>query len=161
MKARATVILLGRTMQKLEAVYDSIEAAGSPQPAIFPMNLEGATNHDYAELASKLGEEFGALDGLLHNAAELRFLSRADDYDLEHWYRVMQVNLNGPFMMTQACLPLMRKSQDASIVFTSDSCFTRFRNSKCATIFFITDRQQSDGLFFAISQASRQLQRSA
>jgi NAD(P)-dependent dehydrogenase (short-subunit alcohol dehydrogenase family) len=85
------------------------------------MNLEGATNRDYAELAIKLGEEFGCLDGILHNAAELRYLSRLDDYDLEHWFRVMQVNLNGPFMMTQACLPLLRKSGDPSVVFTSDS----------------------------------------
>ncbi len=117
----ATVVLLGRTMHKLEKVYDAIEEAGGPQPAIFPMNLEGATNHDYAELASKLKGEFGVLDGLLHNAAELRYLSRLDDYDLEHWYRVMQVNLNGPVMMTQACLPLLRKSADASVVFTSDT----------------------------------------
>ena len=34
----ATVILLGRTIAKLERVYDEIEAAGGPQPAIFPLN---------------------------------------------------------------------------------------------------------------------------
>lgn len=116
----ATVVLLGRTIRKLEAVYDTIEKAGGPQPAIYPMNLEGATPHDYVELAIKLGEEFGVLDGLLHNAAELRSLSRIDDYDIELWYKVMQVNLNAPFMLTQACLPLLRKSKDASVVFTSD-----------------------------------------
>ena len=42
----ATVILLGRTIGKLEKVYDAIEEAGHPQPAIYPMNLEGAAPKD-------------------------------------------------------------------------------------------------------------------
>ena len=117
----ATVILLGRTIPKLEQVYDAIERAGHPQPAIYPMNLEGATERDHLEMAETLMKEFGRLDGLLHNAAELKLLSRLDDYDVETWYKVMQVNLNAPFMLTQACLPLLRTSQDASVVFTSDS----------------------------------------
>ncbi|MET0116299.1 MAG: YciK family oxidoreductase [Sedimenticola sp.] len=117
----ATVVLLGRTLAKLEKVYDEIEEAGGVQPAIYPMNLEGATDHDYYELAETLGKEFGRLDGLLHSAAQLRLLSRIDDYDIETWFQVMQVNLNGPFMLTQACLPLLKQSDDASIVFTSDS----------------------------------------
>ncbi|TVT53924.1 MAG: YciK family oxidoreductase [Sedimenticola thiotaurini] len=116
----ATVILLGRTIAKLESVYDAIEAAGGVQPAIYPMNLEGATPHDYSELAETLSKEFGSLEGLLHNAAQLRLLSRLDDYDAETWYQVMQVNLNAPFLLTQACLPLLRKAKDASVVFTSD-----------------------------------------
>jgi NAD(P)-dependent dehydrogenase (short-subunit alcohol dehydrogenase family) len=116
----ATVILLGRTLAKLESVYDRIEAAGGVQPAIYPLNLEGATEHDYLELAEKLDEAFGKLDGLLHNAAQLRLLSRIDDYDAQTWYQVMQANLHGPFMLTQACLPLLRRSDSASLLFTSD-----------------------------------------
>ncbi len=117
----ATVILLGRTLAKLERVYDAIEEQGGPQPAIYPMNLEGASPKDHQDLADKLAEEFGSLEGLLHNAAELIALSRIDDYDIGTWYKIMQVNLNAPFLLTQACLPLMRKAADASILFTSDS----------------------------------------
>ena len=116
----ATVVLLGRTLAKLEVVYDAIEKAGGVQPAIYPMNLEGAKDHDYFELAETLDKEFGSLEGLLHNAARLRLMSRIDDYDMETWFQVMQVNLNAPFMLTQACLPLLRKADDASLVFTSD-----------------------------------------
>jgi NAD(P)-dependent dehydrogenase (short-subunit alcohol dehydrogenase family) len=116
----ATVVLLGRTLSKLEQVYDAIELAGGPQPAIYPMNLEGATPQHYQELAAKLDEEFGSLEGLLHNAAELLMLSRIDDYDVHNWYKIQQVNLNAPFLLTQACLPLLRKAQDASVLFTSD-----------------------------------------
>ncbi|MCP3672473.1 MAG: YciK family oxidoreductase [Gammaproteobacteria bacterium] len=116
----ATVILLGRTIPKLEAVYDSIEEMGGAQPAIYPMNLEGASPHDYQEMADKLEQEFGSLEGLLHNAATLHMLSRIDDYDPQTWLQVMQTNLNAPFLLTQTCMPLLRKAQDASVLFTSD-----------------------------------------
>ena len=116
----ATVVLLGRTLAKLEAVYDAIEQAGGSTPALYPMNLEGARDKDYTELTQRLQTEFGSLEGILHNAAQLQLLSRIDDYDIETWYKVMQVNLNAPFMLTQACLPLLRKAEDASILFTSD-----------------------------------------
>ncbi len=117
----ATVILLGRTLAKLEQVYDAIEQAGGAQPAIYPMQLEGATPQHYLELAVKLGEEFGSLEGILHNAAELILLSRIDDYAPETWFKIMQVNLNAPFLLTQACLPLLRQAKDASILFTSSA----------------------------------------
>ncbi|HKK13258.1 MAG TPA: YciK family oxidoreductase [Gammaproteobacteria bacterium] len=116
----ATVILLGRTIRKLEAVYDEIEQAGHAQPAIYPMNLEGAKPKDYEDLAVTLDQEFGRLDGLLHNAAMLGALTPMAHYEIELWYQVLQVNLNAPFMLTHACLPLLTGAEDASVVFTSD-----------------------------------------
>lgn len=115
----ATVILLGRTIRKLEKVYDEIEQAGHRQPAIFPMNLEGAAPKDYEELADTLEKEFGRLDGLLHNAAMAGTLTPLGQYDVEQWSRVMQVNLNAPFLMTAALLDLLKASSDASVVFTT------------------------------------------
>ncbi len=117
----ATVVLLGRTLSKLEETYDAIEASGGTQPAIIPLNLESATQQDYYSLSETLYNEFGRLDGLLHNAAQLALLSRIDDYDLETWNKVLQVNLTAPFILTQACLPLLRQAEDASIIFTSDT----------------------------------------
>ena len=116
----ATVVLLGRTTHKLEQVYDEILAAGSTEAAIYPMNLEGAAPKDFQDLADTLQEQFGALHGLLHNAAFLGSTTPIEQYDTELWYKVMQVNLNAPFLMTQALLPLMNKTADASIVFTVD-----------------------------------------
>lgn len=114
----ATVVLLGRTVGKLEAVYDRIEQAGGPQPAIYPMDLEGASTEDYADLAQRLEEAFGRLDGLLHNAAMLGTRTPLDQYPPDLWARVMHVNCTAPFMMTQALLPLLRRSEDASVLFT-------------------------------------------
>ncbi len=114
----ATVILLGRTIPKLEKVYDDIEQAGWTQAAIYPMNLEGASMKDCEDLAERLGEEFGRLDGLLHNAALLGGLTPFENYSIDRWYKIMQVNLNAPVMLTQVCLPLLKQADDASLVFT-------------------------------------------
>lgn len=117
----ATVVLLGKTIPKLEAVYDAIVSASHPQPAIYPMDLEGATYDDYEDLATTLDQEFGRLDGLLHNAAFLGARMMIEQYDLKLWARVMQINLTSPFLLSRACLPILRKSVDASITFTSTS----------------------------------------
>ncbi|GAA0702784.1 YciK family oxidoreductase [Marinobacterium maritimum] len=115
----ATVVLLGRTLEKLESLYDEIENAGHPQPAIVPMNLDSATEHDYIELSNQLYDEFGHLDGILHNAGLLGMRTSIENYDPITWEQVMRVNVHAPFLMTQALLPLLQRSGDASIVFTS------------------------------------------
>lgn len=117
----ATVILCGRTMAKLEAVYDEIEAAGYPQPAIYPINFESALEKDYNDMCNALEDTFGHLDGLLHNAADLGERTPISNYSVSAWQRCMQINVNAPFMMTQALLPLLARAKNASIVFTSSS----------------------------------------
>lgn len=115
----ATVILLGRTVEKLEAVYDEIESAGSPTPAIYPLCLEGATEQDYQAMATNIEQEFGELHGLLHNAGLLGQRTTIANYQAQIWQQVMQVNLNAQFLLTKALLPIMKTADDAAIVFTS------------------------------------------
>lgn len=117
----ATLILAGRTLAKLEKVYDEIEAAGHPQPAIFPINLESAVEKDYDDMCNAMADTFGRLDGILHNAADLGERTPISNYSVSAWLRCMQVNVNAPFMMTQALLPLLEKSGSASVLFTSSS----------------------------------------
>ncbi|MEP1213411.1 MAG: YciK family oxidoreductase [Marinobacter sp.] len=115
----ATVILVGRTVSRLESVYDEIEAAGHPKPAIVPLNFEGAAVKDYEELAMTIEDNFDHLDGLLHNAAILGARSPIELYDPEIWNKVMHVNATAPFLLSRAMIPLLRKSEDASVIFTS------------------------------------------
>ncbi len=115
----ATVILLGRTTKKLEAVYDEIEAEGNPKPAIIPLNLENASADQYKAIADSIDSEFGRLDGLLNNAGILGQRTPIANYKPDVWQQVLQVNLTAPFLLAQSVLPLMEKSDDASIVFTS------------------------------------------
>lgn len=115
----ATTILLGRTQGKLERVYDAIETAGHPQPALFPVDFEKASPQDYATIAQGIEQSFGRLDGLLHAAGQLGTLTPLEHYDLALWSRVMQVNLNAAYLMTRACLPLLKQAKDASIIFNT------------------------------------------
>jgi NAD(P)-dependent dehydrogenase (short-subunit alcohol dehydrogenase family) len=117
----ATVILLGKTIAKLEKVYDDIVQAGLPQPAIYPIDFAGATENDYRDLAGTVEREFGALHGLLHCAAELKHLGPLADLSGIVWQRLMQVNLTAAFLLTRELLPLLAKSSDPAIVFTTDS----------------------------------------
>ncbi|MBS3804337.1 MAG: YciK family oxidoreductase [Oleiphilaceae bacterium] len=117
----ATVILLGRTISKLESVYDEIENAGHPKPAIVPMNLEGAAVKDYEEMAMTIEDNFGRLDGLLHNASLLGQRTPVEHSSPETWAKVMQVNATAPYLLTRAVIPLLRLSSDASVIFTSSS----------------------------------------
>ncbi|MEC7120020.1 MAG: YciK family oxidoreductase [Pseudomonadota bacterium] len=117
----ATVLLLGRTLEKLEAVYDEIEKAGGAQPALLPLNLSSASMSDYTQMAQMIEEQIGRLDGILHNAAMLGPLTPLQMYDPDTWDDVMNVNLRAPFQMTQTLLPLLRQSPDASVLFTTSS----------------------------------------
>lgn len=119
-KNGATVILCGKNEDSLGAVYDEIEAAGGPQPAVLAINFETATPENYENLALLVDKEFGKLDGLLINAGWLGQTSPIAQYDIEHWFKVMQINLNAPFLITQSLLPLLNKSESSSIVFTLD-----------------------------------------
>src|SRR5947209_6450457 len=100
-RAGANVVLLGRKVRALEKVYDEIQAIGGA-PAIYPLDLAGATPHDYAELAATLEREYGRLDGIVHAAAHFEGLRPAADIAPEEWLRALHVNLTAPFLLTQA-----------------------------------------------------------
>jgi NAD(P)-dependent dehydrogenase (short-subunit alcohol dehydrogenase family) len=117
--AGAQVVLSGRNVRKLETVYDAILAAGSPRPSIAPLDLERADASHYGALADAVCNEFGRLDGLVHAAAALGERAPIEHYDVVKWLKVMHVNVNAAFIVTQALLPLLRLSQDASVVFTT------------------------------------------
>ena len=118
-RAGATVVLLGRKLPKLNRVYDAVAQAGA-EPLLYPLDLEGASPDDYAELADRLRAELGHLDGVLHCAVEFKGLTPLEHTDPAAFARVMHVNLTAPWWLSQACLPLLRQSADAALVFALD-----------------------------------------
>jgi NAD(P)-dependent dehydrogenase (short-subunit alcohol dehydrogenase family) len=118
----ATVVLLDKMVPRLEKLYDEIETAGGPQPAIYPMNLEGASVKDYADLADNISQQLGRLDGLVNNAGWIGVMTPFTLLDVEMYQRIMTVNLHAPYLLTQACIPLLKASDDPSIVFSTHRC---------------------------------------
>ena len=117
----ATVILHGRKVEKLEAVYDEIEALGKAQAIIYPLDFQNTKDEDYAVFAQAIGQQLGRLDGILHNAAFLHGLSPIENQTLEQWQSIIHINLLVPFALTNACLPLLQAAPDACVVMTAST----------------------------------------
>jgi NAD(P)-dependent dehydrogenase (short-subunit alcohol dehydrogenase family) len=124
---QASVILIGRDAPKLEAVHEEIAAAHGPEASIALLDLERALAQDYDRLAAALLERYGRLDGLLHNAGLLGTLTPIEHYDVPSWCRVLHVNVTAAFALTQVLLPALKKSADASVLFTASSVGRRGR----------------------------------
>ena len=118
---RATVALLGRSQEKLEAAYDAIVAAGGPQPALVPLDLAAAGSAEYEALAALLRRDLGRLDGIAHCASHFVPLRPLGNETLEQWMETLRVNLAAPFALTRACLPLLAAAPDSSVIFTGET----------------------------------------
>lgn len=120
-KAGATVVLISRKLDKLEALYDSIDSIeGAPTPVIITVDQSTAPEADYQQLSELLSGEFGHIDALVHTAADVGVLSPLVQISQADWSRVMSVNLTSARLLTNACLPLLARSDNASITFTLD-----------------------------------------
>ena len=118
-QAGATVVLLGRKVAPLNRVYDAAKAVG-PEPLLYPLDLVGATPDDFDELAQRIEAELGRLDGLLHCAAEFKGLTPLLHTDPADFARAIHVDLTARWWLTQACLPLLSRSDAGAVVFVID-----------------------------------------
>lgn len=117
----AEVVLLGRNAEKLQAVAEEIAATGKSAPQWFILDLEQASPERCQQLAAEVAQHVPRLDGVLHNAGLLGDIVTMDRQDPRVWQRVMRVNIDATFFLTQALLPLLLKSASASLVFTTSS----------------------------------------
>ena len=124
---QAQVVLIGRNAARLEAVHTEIAASGAPEATIAVLDLEKALARDYDAVADAVLERYGRLDGLLHNAGLLGTLTPIEHYDVPTWCRVLHVNVTAAFALTQVLLPALKKSADASVVFTASAVGRRGR----------------------------------
>ncbi|EHG9774902.1 YciK family oxidoreductase [Salmonella enterica] len=117
----ATVILLGRNEEKLRRVAQHIADEQHVQPQWFTLDLLTCTAEECRQVADRIAALYPRLDGVLHNAGLLGEIGPMSEQDPQIWQDVMQVNVNATFMLTQALLPLLLKSDAGSLVFTSSS----------------------------------------
>lgn len=117
----AQVILQGRDAAALTQVRDEILANGGQAAEPLVLDLASADEAAYAATAERLQQEFGRLDGLVHNAGLLGPRVPLEQTSVPALAQVMQVNVLAGFALTQALLPLLKASGDASVVFTSSS----------------------------------------
>lgn len=123
----ACVVLLGRTLAKLESTYDAILESGGPEPVIQVLDLASAAEEQYVAFASELMATLGCLHGALHCAAALGPRTPLEQYALPAWREVMTVNVEAAFLLTRALLPALRAAPAASVVFCSSGVGRRGR----------------------------------
>jgi NAD(P)-dependent dehydrogenase (short-subunit alcohol dehydrogenase family) len=117
----ATVVLHGRVVRKLEALYDEIMSDGSVEPTILPLDLATANAEDFANVASALQSQHGRIDAIVHTAVTLGSLGPIEHQAFEAWLSTLRVDLLAPFGLTRALSPLLRSAPDASVTFTLDT----------------------------------------
>ena len=117
--AGARLVLLGRRVPKLNRLHKAIGDGGG-EASLYPLDLEGAGPDDYAEMAARIDEAFGGLDGVLHCAADFPGLTPLEHTDPAAFARAIHVNLTARWWLTQACLPLLRRADDGAVVFVVD-----------------------------------------
>lgn len=120
-KQGASIVLLDKNIPRLEIIYDIILEANGPEPAIYPFDLAGANENQYEELASTVEKKYGSLQGLLHSAVDSGISGPIATLKTAAWGQAININLNAVFLLSRVLLPVMKKSDHASIVFTSDS----------------------------------------
>jgi NAD(P)-dependent dehydrogenase (short-subunit alcohol dehydrogenase family) len=118
-KLGATLIILGKSLKKLESLYDEIVAAKAPEPAIHPLNLLLAEQSQADELAQCVYNMFQRLDAIVHNAGIIGQITPLEHLPPKKWQEVIQLNLTAPYLLTRSLLPLLKASKAASILFTS------------------------------------------
>lgn len=119
-RAGATVVVTGKRKRQLEQLYDAMLAEGLAEPVIHPLDMEVATPREYVALAEGLERDFGRLDGIVHTAVSFGGLTPISMHKPDAWLRAMHVNVNAPFALTQACLPLLTQASDSAVVFVLD-----------------------------------------
>lgn len=115
----AVVLMLDKKARHLEKLFDEIVERGYTEPIILPVDLMDITPESATELAQAVHDDIGRLDGILHNAAELGSPSPLDQYDMDYWNSVMHTNLQAPYILTRALLPLLKQDHTTNLVFTS------------------------------------------
>jgi short-subunit dehydrogenase len=116
-----TLVLLGRNIKKLEKLYDALLEFNAETPAMYPLDLLGATEKDYEELSDTLQQQMGGVHAIIHCAAELGQLSPLREMEASKFQKLMHLNLTAPVLLTQALLRIMSQQKLGVILFLGDS----------------------------------------
>ena len=117
----AHIIMLDKSIPRLEKIYDAIVAAGGPEPMLYPFDLAGASEEQYQDMADAIQQRYGSLQGVLHSAVEFSAYTPVASHKTSDWGHTLNVNLNAAFLLSRVLLPVLQNSPQAAIVFTSDS----------------------------------------
>lgn len=108
----ATVVLVARNQEKLDAVVSGIAALGGKAMSIA---ADVTSEDDVANVFSTVLEKFGRVDVLINNAGVTTRLPTVD-LPAEDWRHVIDVNVTGVFLCSKAGLQVMKEQRAGRII---------------------------------------------
>jgi NAD(P)-dependent dehydrogenase (short-subunit alcohol dehydrogenase family) len=109
----AKLALCARTAAELEQTVDEIRALkGEAEGWICDVAVEEPVK----EFVANAQKQFGRIDVLVNNAGVMTRPVPITELDVKKWDYTIAVNLRGPFLVTQAVLPIMTKQKSGSII---------------------------------------------
>ena len=114
----ARLALCARTGSELEQTVREIQALKADcKGRSCDVSLEEAVRY----FVTNVQKEFGRIDVLINNAGVMTRPVSITELEVKKWDYTIAVNLRGPFLVTQAVLPLMIKQKSGSIINVSSS----------------------------------------
>ncbi|GKT81201.1 hypothetical protein ColTof4_13624 [Colletotrichum tofieldiae] len=143
----------GDTASLKDAVASSARANGHAEPQFLPLALDVADEASVGAAAVAIRAEFGRLDVVINNAGVLGSFGKVGDTDPGQWWRVFQVNLLGPYLVSRAMVPLLRQSEHSYVIHVAsvgahlvNPALSAYQTSKAALVRFsqLLQREYSD-----------------
>jgi len=108
----AQVAVAGRRKEKLDETLHLLQQAGCSALAL---ECDVTKAADTQRVVKSAEDAFGKVNVLVNNAGALS-VSTVENITEEDWDRVMATNVKGPFLMSRAALPAMRRAGGGSII---------------------------------------------
>ncbi|MBE1296572.1 MAG: glucose 1-dehydrogenase [Rhodobacteraceae bacterium] len=109
------LVEMGWNVAILDRDVEALEAAGQEVETVTQIAADVSRPEDVARAVAEITEDFGRLDGLVNNAGVADF-GPIRETTFERWRRVMETNLDGPFLMTQAFTDLLAADGGGAVV---------------------------------------------
>jgi len=116
-RAGAMVVMLDRREKTMTGLYDDIVAEGCAEPILIALDLTKANNEHMDTLAAGLSDQLPRLHGLVHLPLTAAPLTPTILSKTETWTQAWELLFMKPMLLTRALLPLLEKTESASVIF--------------------------------------------
>jgi citronellol/citronellal dehydrogenase len=115
----ANVVIASKTAEphpKLEGtIYSAAEAIERAGGRAFPLVLDVREADSVNEAVSKAAEHFGGIDICVNNASAIN-LASSEEIDIKRFDLIQHINMRGAFLVSRACIPYLRRSNNAHVL---------------------------------------------
>jgi len=110
----------GRRVAMIDRDAEALMAEAEALENVLPVICDVSQPDQVAEMVKTVMAGFGRIDALVNNAGVADF-GPLEDTDFKRWRTVMETNLDGVFLTSQACIPALKETHGAIVNIASIS----------------------------------------